>query len=88
MDKILKLLEAGYTKEEIEAMDKPKETSTNEGLSEDDMKSLDTALEEIRKEKEGLVDLKKSIQAANAANAEAQPDKKETTDDILKSLLG
>lgn len=82
-DEILKLIDAGYTKEEIQAMDQPEEPIPEEPQQEEpitephdidqkparDSQALDEVRQELKTTQQQLADLVKQMQRNNLATA-------------------
>ena len=82
-DEILKLIDAGYTKEEIQAMDQPQEPIPEEPQQEEpipephdidqqparDAQALDEVRQELKTTQQQLADLVKQMQRNNLATA-------------------
>ena len=82
-DEILKLIDAGYTKEEIQAMDQPQEPIPEEPQQEEpipephdidqqparDSQALDEVRQELKTTQQQLADLVKQMQRNNLATA-------------------
>ena len=82
-DEILKLIDAGYTKEEIQAMDQPQEPIPEEQQQEEpipephdidqqparDSQALDEVRQELKTTQQQLADLVKQMQRNNLATA-------------------
>ena len=99
-DEILKLIDAGYTKEEIQAMDQPEEPQQEEPIPEphdiDQQPARDTqALDEVRQElkttQQQLADLVKQMQRNNLATASVnilpENDLDKKTDEAMAELI-
>ena len=99
IEQIIKLLDAGYTKEEIEKMNQPaadpaKVEDKKTDPEQEDKKSDPAKPEEKKPESEPvnkemlkeLQDLKKAVFAMNIMQS-SQPDKKDSVDDILAKAL-
>lgn len=91
LEQIIKLLDAGYTKEEIQSMTATAPEPTQEQAAEP---APETKPEEKKPETEPvnekmlqeLQDLKKAVYAMNIMNS-SQPEQRETVDDILARAL-
>lgn len=95
LEQIIKLLDAGYTKEEIQNMTAPAPESVQEQAAEPKPEPApDTMPEEKKTESEPvnnqmlkeLQDLKKAVYAMNIMNS-SQPGQPESVDDILAKAL-
>ena len=85
LEDIIKLIDAGYTKADIEAMNAPEETPAEEtpAAEPEAEKAPAVDLSGIQKD---IADLKKGLYALNIMNS-TQPEKK-TADDVLMAALG
>ena len=90
VEQIIKMLDAGYTKEEIEKMTQPEPEPKPEPKTEQEPKpepepkpQPKTAEDPVLKE---LQDLKKAVYAMNIMQS-SQPPKSESVDDILAKAL-
>lgn len=95
LEQIIKLLDAGYTKEEIQSMTATAPEPTQEQAAEPKTEPApETKPEEKKPETEPvnekmlqeLQDLKKAVYAMNIMNS-SQPEQRETVDDILARAL-
>lgn len=84
LEEIIKLIDAGYTKEDIQAMDAPElEAEPEPETPEAPAAPAESA--ELQAIRQDLADLKKGLYALNVMNS-SQPEKK-TADDVLKAAL-
>ena len=86
VEQIIKMIDAGYTKEEIEKMTKPEPEPKTEPEPEPEPKpeaKPEPAVDPVLKE---LQDLKKAVYAMNIMQS-SQPPKSESVDDILAKAL-
>ena len=86
VEQIIKMIDAGYTKEEIEKMTDPKPEPEPEPKPQPEPKTEPepkTAEDPVLKE---LQDLKKAVYAMNIMQS-SQPPKSESVDDILAKAL-
>lgn len=88
LEEIIKLIDAGYSKEEIQAMNQPEETPA-EQKEQPEQKAQEAQpaapavdLSALQKE---LADIKKGLYAMNIMNS-SQPEKK-NADDVLKAVM-
>ena len=100
-DEILKLIDAGYTKEEIQAMDKPQEPIPEEPQQEEqepeepqparDSQALDEVRQELKTTQQQLADLVKQMQRNNLATASVnilpENDLDKRTDEAMAELI-
>lgn len=89
LEQIIKLLDAGYTKEEIQSMtaqepaSEPKTEPAPETKPEEKKTESEPVNEKMLQE---LQDLKKAVYAMNIMNS-SQPEQRESVDDILAKAL-
>ena len=86
VEQIIKMIDAGYTKEEIEKMTQPKpepDTKTEPKPEPKTEPKPEPAVDPVLKE---LQDLKKAVYAMNIMQS-SQPSKAESVDDILTKAL-
>lgn len=94
VEQIIKLLDAGYTKEDIEKMNQPAAEPASEEKQPEPAPAPETKPEEKKTESEPvnnqmlkeLQDLKKAVYAMNIMNS-SQPGQPESVDDILAKAL-
>ena len=94
VEQIIKLLDAGYTKEDIEKMNQPAAEPEPQEEKPEPAPAPETKPEEKKTESEPvnnqmlkeLQDLKKAVYAMNIMNS-SQPVKSESVDDILAKAL-
>lgn len=83
LEEIIKLIDAGYSKEEIQAMNQPEGTPAEpEEQPEPQPAAPAVDLTALQKE---LADIKKGLYAMNIMNS-SQPEKK-SADDVLKAVM-
>lgn len=85
LEDIIKLIDAGYTKEDIQAMNAPEPEAEPEAAPEAEP-AAPAESAELQAIRQDLADLKKGLYALNVMNS-SQPEKK-TADDVLKAALG
>lgn len=85
LEEIIKLIDAGYSKEEIQAMNQPEETPAEpKAPAEPEAQPAAPAVDLSALQKE-LADIKKGLYAMNIINS-SQPEKK-SADDVLKAVM-
>lgn len=93
IDQVMKLVEAGFTKDEIMKMipqesnepeNNPEENSEPENKPEPEKNPLSSGMEELLKEMNSTL---KSMQAANIQNSRMPEESREKPEDILASLI-
>lgn len=84
LEEIIKLIDAGYTKEDIQAMNAPEPEAEPEAAPEAPAAPAESA--ELQAIRQDLADLKKGLYALNVMNS-SQPERK-TADDVLQAALG
>lgn len=86
LEEIIKLIDAGYSKEEIQAMNQPEEAPAEPEEQPEAQEAQPAApavdLSALQKE---LADIKKGLYAMNIMNS-TQPEKK-SADDVLKAVM-
>ena len=94
LDTIMKLIDAGYTKEDISSMINPVEESPAEETPAEDTKEVNQVIPNFDKLSEALdglnkkiSELDKSIQKGNILNSQLNLPKEQTAEDILASIL-
>ena len=97
---VLKLVNAGFTKDEIMALSAPKTETTPEpeATPEPEVNVVETTEPEVKKNSDSsssvdalidkVADLEKLIQAQNRQNAVFETPKQEETSDIFKQVFG
>lgn len=83
---IIKLIDAGFTKEDIQAMNQPEAEPEPEAKPEPEAPAAPAESAELQAIRQDLADLKKGLYALNVMNS-SQPERK-TADDVLKAALG
>lgn len=86
LEEIIKLIDAGYTKEDIQAMNAPEPEAESEPEAAPEVPAAPAESAELQAIRQDLADLKKGLYALNVMNS-SQPEKK-TADDVLKAALG
>ena len=87
-DEIIKLLDAGYTREEILNMqDAPAEDAQDTAPADDEQNapvSMDVIMSEV---KDMFAEMKKELTAMNILNSRQSAETERTSDDILASII-
>lgn len=86
LDQVIKLIEAGYTRDEIQAMAQPEEPKPEEPQQEEPKQEPKEMNEDLKAISAQLADIKKGLYAMNILNSK-QPEKK-SADDVLAAALG
>ena len=84
LEEIIKLIDAGYTKEDIQAMNTP-EPETEPEAAPEPAPAAPAESAELQAIRQDLADLKKGLYALNVMNS-SQPERK-TADDVLQAAL-
>ena len=85
LEEIIKLIDAGYTKEDIQAMNAPEPEAEPEAEAAPEAPAAPAESAELQAIRQDLADLKKGLYALNVMNS-SQPEKK-TADDVLQAAL-
>ena len=87
-DEIIKLLDAGYTREEILNMSEtektPEEAPADADLQPSELPEVTQILDEV---KNMFAEMRKEITAMNIMNSRQQPNEERTGEDILASII-
>lgn len=85
---IIKLLDNGYSREDILKMDQEsvdsEETTTNDSEDLNSVNEIGKALQEVR---DSINDFKKEITAMNIMNSSIEGDSKERPEDIIANII-
>lgn len=94
LEQIFKLLDAGYTKDEITAMTAPKEQAAVEAPKEPTTEqtpkeptTTEQAVSDLTKQVESIANIIKDMQALNVKNAKQEVQAEHTADSAIRSFF-